>query len=507
MNARRTIETGDSFAAVDLGSNSFHMIVARFENGELKTVDRIREMVRLAEGIDGDGLISAEATERAINCLAQFGERLRNIPSDRLRIVGTNTLRKAKNSRTILAAAERVVDHPIEIISGYEEARLIYLGVAHGLADDGKRRLVMDIGGSSTELIVGRGFEPTHMESTQMGCVTISNHFFGDGQISNKRFKQAMTAAQVELEPHEMGFRRYGWDTAIGASGTIRAVEKIVVNQGWCEEGISLEALKQLVDVMVKAGHVNELKLEGLSTRRQPVFPGGVAILLATFQTLGIQHMYASPKALREGLLHDMVGRFSQKDIRGFTIARLGERYNVDLDHAQQVETTAINLLAQIAEKWELSDETWADLLGWSCRVHEIGLSIAHNGYHKHGAYIVENADMAGFSSQEQALIALLVRGHQRKLPLPLIKNLSEAKQAPMTRLLVVIRLAKLLHRSRHVEELPPIKASAEDDKSLTLEFPDGWLDGHPLTQADLEQEVSFLAQAGIRLAFAQPIS
>ncbi len=489
-------------AAVDLGSNSFHMVVARPVNGHLHVVDRLREPVRLAAGLNGHNQLDEEAQRRAIACLERLGQRLRDMPPGCVRAVGTNTLRKARNSAGFLEAANAALGHPIEIIAGVEEARLIYLGASHSLPDAPGRRLVMDIGGGSTELIIGEHFDPVHMESLFMGCVSLSQTYFADGAITGKALRRAEIAAGQELQTVEQTYRRIGWSSAVGSSGTIRAVGEVLRAQGWGDGGITLPALRRLREALIDAGHVDKLVgMSGLPPERAPVFPGGVAILIATFEALCIERMQVSEGALREGLLYDLLGRIRHEDVRGRTIGMLSDRYHLDHAQAQRVEQTALACLTQVAQAWRLEGECAGNLLQWAGQLHEIGLTVAYSGYHKHGAYLLEFSDMPGFSRQEQKLLAALVRGHRRKFSASLFRDLPEGQRERIMRLAVLFRLAVLLHRSRHDTPLPPFALSAEG-KALTLAFAEGWLEQHPLTQADLAQEAEFLKEAKFKLAF-----
>jgi exopolyphosphatase/guanosine-5'-triphosphate,3'-diphosphate pyrophosphatase len=488
-------------AAVDLGSNSFHMVVAELRAGELLILDRLRAMVRLGAGLDAQRNLTPEAQQRALACLDRFGQRLRDLPPGSVRAVGTNTLRTARNAGLFLYAAERALGHPIEIIAGIEEARLIYQGVAQSFPADGQRRLVMDIGGGSTEYIIGVDKTPSQKESLHMGCVSMSLAHFADGKITPKRFKRAVIAAQQELEPVEHEFRRGCWEQAVGASGTLRAVGKILVGRGWTREGISADGLNQLVDRLLAAGRIDKLQFPDLNPDRYPSFAGGVAILHATFKTLDIAHMHVSDSALREGLLYDLLGRLNRDDIRGRTVAALASRYHVDLRHAARIRETLGVLLEPLPAEGSVERETVAQWLDWAATLHEIGLDIAHSGYHKHGAYIVENADLPGFSKQDQILLATLVRAHRRKFSQKLFKDLgppwNEAAKLPAA----LLRLAILLNRSRQPTPLPPLRVTL-GDRRIALRFPERWLEDHPLTQADLEQEASYLGAAGIELVF-----
>jgi exopolyphosphatase/guanosine-5'-triphosphate,3'-diphosphate pyrophosphatase len=492
----------DAIAAIDLGSNSFHLVVARPQGGDLQVIDRLRDSVRLAAGMGSDDRLAPEALERALECLKRFGERLRHMPAGTVRAVGTYTLRLATNGDEFLTVAERALGHPIEIISGMEEARLIYQGVSHTLPETGRRQLVVDIGGGSTEFIIGERHEPLKMESTAMGCVTMSELHFPGGELTAAGAERARVAALMQLEPYESAFRDIGWDEAVGASGTLRTIERVIRESAWGEDGITLTALHRLLEALLKAGHVDKLKLPGLSEKRKPIFPGGLAILMAAFESLGIERMRIAEGALREGVLYDLLGRLRHEDVRGRAVAALGARFGVDAMQALRVERTALALLLQAAAAWDLDLDNARPWLCWAAQLHEVGLGIAHNGYHKHGAYILENADLQGFSRQEQMMLAALVRSHRRKFPVAWFKKLSGGASEMALHLSVLLRIAATLHRSRHAAPLPPVQLNAQGDL-LQLRFPEGWFDSHPLTRADLEQEGEFLKAAGIKLEIA----
>jgi len=488
-----------TIAAIDLGSNSFHMIVARTVGDQFQVVDRMREMVRLAAGLNEANELAEDAIERALARLRHFGERIAELPRGAVRVVGTNTLRMARNAAAFIAEAEAALGHGIDVISGYEEARLIYLGVSHGLDDDAAQRLVIDIGGGSTELILGRRFEPRYMESLRIGCVSQSARFFADGRIGAKRMRAAEIAAHQELEAIQARYRQIGWQSVIGASGSIRAVRDVVTAQGWSDEGITLKSLAALRRKLVGARHVDELSLQGLSDERRPVFPGGVAILCAVFEALGIERMRVSQSALREGLLYDLLGRIHQEDVRERTVAELAKRYEIDLDQSARVASTAETIRQQVAERWALESEDLRRLLGWAAQLHEIGLAISHSANHKHGAYLLHNLDLPGFARGEQQRLATLVRGHRRKLPLAEFEKFSAEAASMLLRACVVLRIAVTLHRRRSSEPLPAIEANA-DGNTLKLRYPDGWLDVNSLMRADLEQEAVYLKAAGVKL-------
>ena len=494
-------------AAVDLGSNSFHLKVARVdEAGHLQVVDRLREMVRLAAGLDPETRCLDEATQaRALETLARFGQRLRDLPREAVRVVGTNTLRSAKNAAEFIARAEAVLGHEIEIISGREEARLIYLGVAASLSGD-ERRLVVDIGGGSTEVIVGQGLQPIERESLHMGCVSWTRAHFPDGRLSAGAWRRAVLAARAQLEPVEAVFRRLGWERAVGASGTVRAVAKVTEALGGAAGTITIEGLEKVADAVLEARRIERLRLPGLDAQRAPVFPGGLAVLTALFQGLGIEAMEVSDGALREGLLYDLLGRLHRhQDSREESIRDLQRRYHVDPDQARRVAETAQALWRRLGGELKITDPRWGRELEWAALTHEIGMDIAHSQYHKHGAYILQHADLAGFSRQEQLRLSLLVRLHRRKFNPALADVLveKEARRA-VVRLAPLLRLAVLLHRSRAPLALPLTDCELAAGKGwLSIRFPAGWLDAHPLTRADLEQEADYLAAGKWRLEFA----
>jgi exopolyphosphatase/guanosine-5'-triphosphate,3'-diphosphate pyrophosphatase len=491
-------------AAVDLGSNSFHLIVAQFAGTRLMVVDRLKEMVRLAAGLDDENRLGEEVMDRALTTLARFGQRLKDIPAANIRVVGTNTLRKARNGDAFVARAREALGHEIEIISGREEARLIYLGVSHDLEDDGERRLVVDIGGGSTELILGRHFQPERMESLFMGCVGMSQEFFGSGAITPAAMKAAELAARQELEPIETLYREDGWDSAIGASGTILAVYDVVTAAGWSREAITAEAMKTLRRRVIEAGAVDALDLPGLPKQRAAVFPGGVAILSALFRGLGIERMQVSGGALREGLLWDLLGRRDQADIRERTVDDLARRYHVDATHGGRVQSTAAELLGAVREAWELEGEETGALLRWAARLHEIGMDIAHSQYHKHGSYLLQHMDMPGFSRTEQRKLALLVRSHRRKFPASEMVELLLEDERSIRRLALLLRCAVVLHRSRSARQTPPLCAVQADPRGLHLVFPERWLRDHPMTRIDLAEEARIWESEGMDLSFSE---
>lgn len=496
-------DNNDVLAAVDLGSNSFHMIIARLRDGHFQVVDRLREMVQLRAGLDKHHYLSLEAQERAIACLERFGERIRDLPYGSVRVVGTNTLRIAHNSARFLRLARQALGHPIDIVTGEEEARLIYKGVAHSLAFDNARRLVVDIGGGSTEFIVGEGFNGLVRESLEMGCVSFSQQFFPQDEISPARIQLAMLTAARQIRTIQRPYQAMGWQEAIGASGTIRCVANICKAEGWADDGvITMEALQKIIARLTSAGSVQAAQLEGLSEERQSVLAGGVCILTAAFDRLGIERMTVSDGAMREGLLYDLLGRIQHDDERDRTVATLARRYQVDEQHGERVSVLATQLFEQVAHVWELNTDELRHRLQWACKLHEVGLAISHHQFHKHSAYLVEHSDLPGFSREEQHALAVMVRGQRRSFPKKYLKKLADELQLSTQRLTILMRLSMVFNRGRSERTDTYIKLDVKDSR-LTLTLPDGWLTEHPLTEADLAQEVENLNKVDIKLIVA----
>lgn len=489
-------------AAVDLGSNSFHMMIARVRSGQIEVIDRLKERVQMAAGFDETNNLTDEAMSRGLDCLERFGQRLTDLDSVDVRAVGTNTLRKAKNSSEFLDRAEAALGHPIDVISGHEEARIIYLGVAHSLADDTGRRLVIDIGGGSTEFIIGERFEPRRVESVHVGCVSHTLRFFPEGKLRREAFREATTAARVEIETFEREFRRTGWVSAVGSSGTVTAIDELLRANGWGDNGITRAGLRQLREHLIDAGRLSKVDLPGLSPERKHVLPAGLAILHGAFKSLKIDRMSVSPGAMREGLLYDTIGGNTHEDVRARAIESLLDRYAVDRRHSSCVESTALRCLDQVAVPWELHhpDHRW--MLSWASRLHEVGLSLSYSGYHKHGAYIVANSDLAGFSRGSQHQLAALIESHRRRIKPAQLDRLRELSGGESgARLSALLRLAVTLNRSRDPQPLPPFQITAAG-QVIELRFGPQWLDKHPLTRADLANEQAFLRAANFELSF-----
>ena len=497
------IDDPSVIAAIDLGSNSFHMVVANNQNGRLKIIDRIREMVRLSAGLSDSDELNQDAQQRALACLERFGQRLRDMHADSVRAIGTNALRRAKNTEGFLQAAQEALGHPIEIISGIEEARLIYQGTTYAISRPYDQRIVVDIGGGSTELIIGEGVKPIYMESLFMGCVSISEQYFPEGKLDQQSFDKAFIAAQLQLRPVIRKFKKLGWNLEIGTSGTIKAISEVVHEQLGGGKTISQQALHQLRDTMLAAGHIKSLNMPGVKKERLPVLPGGVAILLAIFDSLGLDHLNYSDGGLREGVLHDFLGRLrlDHEDVRTQTVSNLEQRHYVDFEQANRIEITALLLLSKVKFNWELTAPDFENYLRWAARLHEIGIDIAHSGYHRHGAYLLQNSDLPGFAWNEQRILACLVGCHRRKIRTALFADFHEAMRKPVGYLITLLRLSVLLNRDRIDGELPIVNLHAQDD-ALKIEFPNAWLDSHPLTRIDLEQEEEYLKAIEIQLSF-----
>ena len=474
----------DLIAAIDLGSNSFRLQVGRIVNDQIYPLDGLKEAVRLAAGLSPDKKLDLASQQRGVAALQRFQERLRDFPAGRVRAVATNTLRVAKNAQEFLIRAEAALGIPIEVIAGREEARLIYVGVAHTLPDPHKQQLVVDIGGGSTEFIVGKSFEPLLLESRYMGCVGFSMRFFPEGRIDKRGMKEAELAARRELQTISAAYREAGWEEAVGSSGTAKALLEILEQNGFSRGGITRDGLEQFKAALLRAGSVDAVDLAGLKGDRLPVILGGFAIMSAVFKEFNLEHMVFSEGALRLGVLYDLLGRYHHHDLRDATVSAFMRRYNVDLRQAQQVADTACALLGQLEP--EMADPEHIDhrFLRWAAMLHEIGISVAHSSYHKHSAYIVGNADMPGFSRMDQARLSRLVLAHRGKL-----ERVSSIDSGSVDWLLIAcIRLAVVIHRARDARGLPPVTMHREG-RGFTVTTAPGWLQKLPLTAAALEEE------------------
>ncbi len=498
--ARIPLQDGDLLAAVDLGSNSFHMVVSRYVLGQLRTVDRLRETVRLAEGLDRKGSLSNEARARALECLSRFGQRVRDIPPQRVRALATNTVRRLAAPQAFLMPAESALGHAIEVVAGREEARLIYLGVAHAQPPkDGDLRLVIDIGGGSTECIIGSGFDAIERESLQIGCVASTRRFFPNGKLSKKRWRDALAEVTAEFQQFAGTYRSLGWDEVIGTSGTNKAIGEICAAMKLTKGAVTAEALPLVRNRLLLAERIEDIDLPGLSSERRPVIAGGILVLEAAFEALGLQRVVVSKAAMREGMLYDMLGRGGANDPRSASVAALMQRYGIDEAQSQRVEATAMRLFDQVAAYWQLVDDDRLMLMR-AARLHELGLAIAHSQYHVHGSYVVEHSDIAGFSQQQQQFLASLIRTHRRRIPKSAFDAMPDRLLEPVRRSAALLRLAVLLHRAHEADPIPQLDLHFEGNQ-LRLTLAKRWLDARPLLEADLLGEPEDMADLGIALA------
>ncbi|MEZ5964575.1 MAG: Ppx/GppA phosphatase family protein [Planctomycetota bacterium] len=489
----------DGIAVVDLGSNSFHLMTARLVDGEPIVVDRLREPVQLAAGLDERRRLEPDVVERALACLRRFGQRLRETPNYRVRAVGTNTFRVARDAGEFIERAEAALGHPIDVVSGTEEARLIFLGVSHTLPDDGKSRIVADIGGGSTECILGRGFEILDAHSLHMGCIGFSQRFFPDGQIERKAMDAALLAARLELRPLEHRFKQIGWDHAVGSSGTVRTARDVLVAEGLSERGVTARGLRGLRKKMCDAGHLDACNFVGVRRDRAAVFPGGVAILSAILDTFQLERLDFSTGSLREGVAYDLLGRIRHEDIRERTIRIFQERYHVDVSQASRVERVADRLWRAVKTEWQLDDDEMHSWLRWAARLHEIGLAVSYRNHHHHGRYLIENSDMPGFARNDQRVLAALVGLHRRRVRTETMDLVPPMLQGPVRGLVAVLRLAVVLNRGRAPQAPWPSEIEVDRER-LTLRFGSTFVREHPLTIADLNAESEAFKVLGYKL-------
>jgi exopolyphosphatase/guanosine-5'-triphosphate,3'-diphosphate pyrophosphatase len=485
----------DTLAAVDLGSNSFHLEIGRVVDGQIYPLDAVREVVRLGGGLTAEKRIDRATQAAALEALAKFGERLRGFARPAVRAVGTNTLRVAKNAPQFLREARAALGFPIEVISGREEARLIYVGVAHALPASAQRRLVVDIGGGSTEFIIGTGLEPLLTESLYMGCVSYSLKYFPGGAIEKPRMKAAELAARQELAALVKDYRETGWDEAVGSSGTARSLENILRENGFANEGLTREGLDRLRTLLLKTGEADPDHIAGLRSNRAPVLPGGLAIMIAAFDALGLEAMKVSEGALRHGVLYDLLGRVQHRDMREATVAQFMRRYHIDAAQAERVRALSLKIYDALTPGADRDDDPDRLMLEWAARLAETGLSIAHAGYHKHSAYVVSNADMPGFSRMEQARLARIVLAQRGKLG----KVQDAGFEGVDWKLVFALRLASLILRSRTDAKLPFLRVAA-DAGGFAIDLPQSWLDDNPLSADALEAEAGHWKAVGMRL-------
>ncbi len=479
-------------AAVDLGSNSFRLEIGRVEGSHIARVGYWKETVRLAAGLDGEGRLSKKAIAIAVDTLARMNERLRGMGAEHVRAVGTQTLRQAHNVDEFLLEAQDALGYPIEVISGREEARLIFEGCSHELPLTDQPRLVVDIGGASTEMIVGTGFTASSAESFKVGCVNTSLRFFRDGRIDRPALKRAQVAAAAEIEEAVSLFGSANWSEAYGSSGTVGAVSEILRAEGWSDGTITADGLQRVRGAVLEAGEVGRIRLAGMKPDRQSVIAGGLAVLSAVFDTLGVTSMKPARGGLRVGVLYDLLGRREHKDVRHATVERVLKRFAVDREQAERVRRLALALYAALEPR---ASEEMVNRLHWAAMLHEVGFAISHGDYHKHSAYLVQNSDLAGFSTTDQERIATLVlaqRGNLKKIADALQDRARAAK-------ILALRLAVILAHARRPVELPHL--ALRFGSSIDFEIEGEWLLGHPLTHYLLEEEAILWERTGVRFA------
>lgn len=493
-----------SYAAIDLGSNSFHMVVAEPEGRSIRIIDSLRVPVRLGAGLDEKKRLKAETRQVALDALGQFAQRLRGVPLNQIRIVGTNTLRRAKESQSFMEEAHAILGKRIDIISGREEARLIFSAVSHTAHDSDTSRLVLDIGGGSTELIIGRGYKADVLESINIGCVSFTSQFFQDKDGKSRKcsassIKKASVQAQLELRPIAKEYLETGWTEVTGCSGTIKAVSRMLVELNITDGDITRAGVRELIQAIDTAGGPDKLNLSSISGNRCAVICGGIAIVHAIMKTLKIKSMQASTVALREGIIFDMVGKAEHVDIQSQTLTNLATRYNIRVNQAVRVETTVSNFFDQVSDAWQLDKDNDLTLLSWAAKLHELGKAVAHTQYHKHGAYIIENSDLMGFSRAEQNALSLLIRFHRRKIDMAAFEHMSKSERIHTLRLISLLRLAVLIHRGRHRVDLKNLKLRAKENQ-LVLQVDEQWLEENPLTSAELSAEADRLLTIDFKL-------
>ncbi|OEY70870.1 guanosine-5'-triphosphate,3'-diphosphate pyrophosphatase [Rheinheimera salexigens] len=488
------------YAVIDLGSNSFHMLMVKVVAGSVQVIGRVKRKVRLAAGLNQQQILHLDAMTRGWECLALFAERLQDIPAENIRIVGTATLRLAKNADRFLQHAETIIGQKIQVISGEEEARIIYLGVAH-TSTNHRKRLVIDIGGASTEVIVGEGYTPALLVSLNMGCVTYLEQYFADHVLTAAHFNQAITAAELLIQDIVKPYRQHGWQLALGASGTVQAVQEILIAQG-TDEHITLARLELIMQQAIACQHISRLAITGLAQDRKLAFASGLAILIALFRQLNIKTMILSGGALREGVLYSLLPQLHQNDVRNRTVQSLMVRYFIDQQQAQRVAEVAADLALQLEPSWDLKCFDGHNLLHSSALIHEIGLLIEYKNHHHHGAYIITHTELPGFTRAQQQLLMALVHNHRADINDKIIANQTMTSVLLAQRLTRILRLAVILSMRRRDEVLPQVSISSDSEK-LLLTLPDSWLEQHPLMSAELEQEIQYQQLAGWHLTIS----
>lgn len=488
---------GEYYAAVDLGSNSFHMVVVHVVNGSVQIIGKVKQKVRLAAGLDDTMTLDDVSMERGWQCLHTFSERLQDIPPSNIKVVATATLRLATNAHVFIQRAEEILQHKLDVISGEEEARQIYLGVAYTSANQGNT-LVIDIGGASTEIIIGNDMQPIHLKSLDMGCVTFMERYFPGGTITQQNFAQAKQAARGMLDEVAEAFLCFDWHNCLGASGTPQAITEILVAQG-ISDAIRLDYLRDLEAQCIACGNVNALDITGLEANRKPIFPSGLAILISLFERLHIRHMNISGGALREGLIYGMLDNLQENDRRKQTLNQTVSRYHIDKPHAEAVRGLAISLCHQLCAQQNICHLDTEAVLGAAAMLHEIGLHIEYKKYHDHGAYILSHIDLPGFTRLQRTAIRDLIGLHRLTIEPGCFDNYHDDVKPMLEGLLRILRIAVVLCLRRQNKHIPEVKLAVEGSK-WTLTFPAGWLKAHPLINAEMANEVWLQHRAGWEL-------
>ena len=488
-------------ATVDMGSNSFRLLIAKIrDDGTIYPVDQIKETVRLAGGLDANNNLTKESQLYALEVLSRFSERLVGFSKNQVRVVATSTLRVAKNSGEFIGIANKTLGFKIEVISGNEEARLIYIGAMHSLAYTKDLRLVVDIGGGSTEFIIGSGYKPQIMESVTMGCVSFSNRYFPNGELTDANFENAIYAARGKIQTMEHLFAAHKWCAAIGTSGTARSLYDLCVENELADH-ISLEGLYKLKKLFIRYKNSRNLDIVGLKEDRRPVIAGGLAIMIAILEELNVTDMTIADGSLREGVMYDLLGRQSEHDLRPTTVQRMKKRVLIDEDQSQRVAKTAVMLLRELVNNNSF-EENYYKLMSWAAELYEIGLAISHNDYHKHGAYILANADMAGFSKPEQSILADLVRSHRGSLN-KACESVKERRKLRLRFIIMILsfRLAVIFNRNRKelgADVIRSVKIISKSGMELCLS--EAWLQQNPLTLYSLNEEIEQWKKMDIKI-------
>jgi len=485
------------YAVIDLGSNSFHMLITRLIADGVQTVDKVKRKVRLATGLDEQNQLSEAAMQRGIECLRFFAERLQDISPNNIRIVATATLRIATNADLFLKRAEQVLGYKVELLSGEQEAERIYLGVAH-TSNNSARRLVLDIGGASTEIVAGGHFDMDKAISLNMGCVTYNHLFFTNGELTDAHFAAAITAAKSELEPFIATYKALGWQDVLGGSGTMQALAEVLVFHDK-PAIITLTFLNELKQQLIACKTINAINIPGLSSERSPVIASGLSILIALFEQFDLKQLQLSSGAIREGLLYEMLPDMRNINIRKRTLASLAQRFHIDLEHAQRVTKQVQRLYQQHAQAWSIQNSNLLSLLNACCALHEIGLLLAFKQHAKHGGYILRHADLPGFDQTERQLMVALIGSYKGDIDTAAFAHLAIASQEQAFKLLLIFRLAITLCRRRRDEVLPTYDTHS-DDNSLSLTLSKQWLNAHPLLVAELNEEANQLEKLGLTI-------